>query len=213
MDEETGLRGYLLTHRDDFLAPYNEAIPRVEEQFAKLPQLVADNPEQLQRVQQLRDSYDKWLAYSKTMLSPDAVLTANTYEANLQGKQMMDDIRRQMDELTQAEYELRDERVRKSSDLDKLFFGSLIGLTILLGTTLVLFTRRQLLGLSGSYEEVLKDSREKTAQVKEQREWFSTTLRSIGDAVIATDEKRQSQPDERGRVRTHRVDRGGSSRP
>ena len=136
-----------------------------------------------------RDSYDKWLAYSKTMLSPDAVLTANTYEANLQGKQMMDDIRRQMDELMQAEYELRDERVRKSSDLDKLFFGSLIGLTVLLGTTVVLFTRRQLLGLSGSYEEVLKDAREKAAQVKEQREWFSTTLRSIGDAVIATDEK------------------------
>ena len=82
---------------------------------------------------------------------------------------------------------MRDQRVRKSSDLDKLFFGSLIGLTILLGTTLVLFTRRQLLGLSSSYEEALKDSRQKTSQVQEQREWFSTTLRSIGDAVIATD--------------------------
>ena len=54
VDEETGLRGYLLTRRDDFLQPYNEAIPRLEEQFAKLPQLVADNPEQLQRVQQLQ---------------------------------------------------------------------------------------------------------------------------------------------------------------
>jgi len=189
VDEETGLRGYLITRRDDFLQPYNQAIPRVEEQFAKLPQLVADNPEQLQRVQQLRDSYDKWLAYSKTMLSPDSVLIANTYEANLQGKQLMDDIRSQMEQLMQAEYELHDERVRKSSDLDKIFFGSLIGLTILLGTTLVLFTRRQLLGLSNSYEEVLKDGREKTAQVQEQREWFSTTLRSIGDAVIATDGK------------------------
>lgn len=187
VDEETGLRGYLLTRRDDFLQPYNDALPRVEAEFEKLPQLVADNPEQLKRVEELRDSYDKWLAYSKTMLSPDSVLIANTYEANLQGKQMMDDIRRQMDELMQAEYALRDERVRKSADLDRIFFGSLIGLTVLLGTTLVLFTRRQLLGLSSSYEQVLQDSRQKTAQVQEQREWFSTTLRSIGDAVIATD--------------------------
>jgi PAS domain S-box-containing protein len=187
VDEETGLRGYLLTRRDEFLEPYNEALPRVDVEFEKLPQLVADNPEQLQRIQQLRNSYDKWLAYSKAMLSPDAALTANTYEANLQGKQLMDDIRRQIDELVQEEYDLRDQRVRKSSDLDRLFFGSLVGLTVLLGTTLVLFTRRQLLGLSSSYEEALQDSRQKTSQVQEQREWFATTLRSIGDAVIATD--------------------------
>ncbi len=152
-----------------------------------MPRLVADNPEQLQRVQQIRDPYDKWLAYSKAMLSPDAALTANSYEANIQGKQLMDEIRLQIDELVQEEYELRDQRVRKSSDLDKLFFGSLIALTMVLSTTLVLFTRRQLLGLSSSYEEILAGQPQKTSQVQEQREWFSTTLRSIGDAVIATD--------------------------
>src|ERR1700748_3030494 len=39
VDEETGLRGYLLTRRDEFLQPYTEALPHVEEEFAKLPQL------------------------------------------------------------------------------------------------------------------------------------------------------------------------------
>ncbi len=194
VDEETGIRGYLLTRRDDFLQPYNAAVPRVEKQFAKLPPLVADNPEQLSRLQQLRDTYDRWLADSKVILSQTPVMSSTNLEAQppslepqLQGKQLMDDIRAQMDEFMDAEYRLRDERVRRSADLDRIFFASLAGLTILLGTTLVLFTRRQLLGLSKTYEEALQDSRAKTAAVQEQREWFSTTLRSIGDAVIATD--------------------------
>jgi len=187
VDEETGLRGYLLTHHDDFLEPYNAALPRVEDGFTRLPQLVADHPEQIQRLQQIRTSYDAWLADAKGILDADADLIPNTYEGNLQAKQMMDHIREQMDEFLDAEYRLRDERVRRSADLDKLFFASLIGLSAALGTVLVLFTRRQLFGLSRTYEGALKDSREKTAQVQEQREWFSTTLRSIGDAVIATD--------------------------
>jgi CHASE3 domain sensor protein len=187
VDEETGLRGYLLTRRDEFLQPYNEALPRVDAELERLQQLVADNPEQLQSLQQLRTTYDKWLAYSKSMLGEQSALTSGSFEANLQGKQLMDDIRAQMEDFMNAEQQLRDERVRKSTDLDRLFFASLIGLAVVLGTTLVLFTRRQLLRLSRSYEEVLRDSREKNSQVQEQREWFSTTLRSIGDAVIATD--------------------------
>ncbi len=132
VDEETGVRGYLLTRRDDFLQPYNAAVPRVEEQFAKLPPLVADNPEQLSRLQQLRDTYDRWLADSKVMLSQTPVTSSTNLEAQppslepqLQGKQLMDDIRAQMDEFMDAEYRLRDERVRRSADLDKVFFSSL----------------------------------------------------------------------------------------
>lgn len=187
VDEETGLRGYLLTRREEFLQPYNEALPRVQAELGKLPQLVADNPEQLQRIQQLQSSYDKWLAYCKSMLGQESALTSGSFETNIQGKQLMDDIRAQMEEFMSTEYQLRQERVRRSADIDKMFFASLIGLAVVLGTTLVLFTRRQLLGLSRSYEEALRDSREKSSQVQEQREWFSTTLRSIGDAVIATD--------------------------
>jgi PAS domain S-box-containing protein len=187
VDEETGLRGYLLTRRDEFLQPYNQALPRIDAELERLRQLVADNPEQLQRVQQLQTSYDKWLAYSKGMLGEQSALTSSSFEANMQGKQLMDEVRAQIEDFMNAEHQLRDEQVRKSTDLDRLFFASLIGLAVVLGTTLVLFTRRQLLGLSRSYEEVLRDSREKNSQVQEQREWFSTTLRSIGDAVIATD--------------------------
>ncbi len=35
VDEETGLRGYLLTRRDEFLEPYNEALPSVDAEFAE----------------------------------------------------------------------------------------------------------------------------------------------------------------------------------
>ncbi len=187
VDEETGLRGYLLTRRDEFLQPYNNAIPRVETQLASLSDLTADNSPQQQRLQQIRSSYDQWMMYSQRMLSDQSALTASSFESNMEGKKLMDQIRNQFEETIRAEYQLRDERVRKSADLDKLFLGSLIALTVVLGSSLAFFTRRQLLGLSHAYDQMLADSRRKTVQVEEQREWVSTTLRSIGDAVIATD--------------------------
>lgn len=45
-DAETGQRGYLLTHKESYLEPYEQSISQRDEQFQTLRQLTLDNPAQ-----------------------------------------------------------------------------------------------------------------------------------------------------------------------
>ena len=49
VDAETGQRGYLLTGREDYLTPYNTAIPKVEGAFSRLRELLVQNGSPAQR--------------------------------------------------------------------------------------------------------------------------------------------------------------------
>jgi CHASE3 domain sensor protein len=50
IDMEAGMRGYLLSGDDDFLAPYLVAKPKLEAELNNLARLVVDNPTQTDRV-------------------------------------------------------------------------------------------------------------------------------------------------------------------
>ncbi len=48
-DAETGQRGYLLTGESRYLAPYDAAVTSIDGKVARLRELIADNPRQLER--------------------------------------------------------------------------------------------------------------------------------------------------------------------
>lgn len=52
-DAETGARGYVLTGRPEFLEPFNDAKPKVDESLERLRTLTADNPLQQARLDTL----------------------------------------------------------------------------------------------------------------------------------------------------------------
>ena len=54
VDEETGLRGFLLTHDSIFLQPYQEATQQLEPEFTTLFNLRKQDPEQTARLQRLQ---------------------------------------------------------------------------------------------------------------------------------------------------------------
>ncbi|WP_240360278.1 CHASE3 domain-containing protein [Pyxidicoccus caerfyrddinensis] len=53
-DAETGQRGYLLTGEDSYLGPYADASRGLEEHFTRLRALLDDNPNQVQRLGELK---------------------------------------------------------------------------------------------------------------------------------------------------------------
>ncbi len=65
--------------------------------------------------------------------------------------------------------------------------GTATGLLLLTALALLTVTRRELFQISSIYERHLKVEADKTQQLRESREWFQTTLKSLGDAVIAAD--------------------------
>src|SRR5436309_3113325 len=50
VDAETGERGFLLTGREEFLQPYKDALPRLQNRMASLKEKTKDNPKQQERM-------------------------------------------------------------------------------------------------------------------------------------------------------------------
>jgi methyl-accepting chemotaxis protein len=64
IDQETGLRGYLLTDDQHFLEPYHQAEQSLPGLFKQLNATTADNSAQQQQLVIIQRSYDQWHAYS-----------------------------------------------------------------------------------------------------------------------------------------------------
>jgi len=183
---DTTLRGYTLTGDKAFLDAYQEAKARIPEQLALLESLTSDNPEQLERLRQLRDADLRWLQWAEQLrlarqhgaISPDAFLT---------GHDLMENARDKLRNLSTAEAALQMRRSKRVERLNNAADAIALGLSLLIAVLLFTLTRRELLALSASYEQHLQAEAEQRRQASESRERFQTTLNSLGEAVVSTD--------------------------
>lgn len=189
IDQETGLRGYLLTHDSQFLQPYHAADSVLIGVFEKLNATVADNPAQVQRLATIRKGYEQWHSYAD-----DAILWAghddpflSSVEFNLAGKRMMDEVRHNQQEFVDAEERLKSIRTQRVASANHALSWTLLGLAIVFAMTLAYETRRNIRAVDAEYAKVLQDLRKFATDLSESRERLHVTLRSIGDAVIVTD--------------------------
>jgi PAS domain S-box-containing protein len=182
VDAETGQRGYLYTGDIKYLAPYQDAIAKIEPQIEAIAKLTADNPRQQSMIPELRNRVYAKVAEMAQVIAlfqsgkPEAarelVLTSS-------GLLLMDHIRlvvaqmeneeTRLESLRVAAYERAIHQTIASIYLANLF--AVVGLVFL-----AFYISREI------------DLRERHAQeIRAREEWFRVTLTSIGDAVIATD--------------------------
>jgi PAS domain S-box-containing protein len=189
VDQETGLRGYILTHDDHFLQPYHFAEASLPALFEQMRSNIADNTEQQNLLAQVRESYDQWHTYSENavaMVQSNNLVTASV-PFNLKGKQMMDTVRGRLQKFVDTEETLKQLRLQRSESQGRGLQWTLLGLLIVLGATLVNETRGNLRAVDSEYGTMLDDLRRQSSALTESRERLRVTLQSIGDAVIVTD--------------------------
>lgn len=128
IEAETGVRGYGLTQRGEFLIPYNTAQATIPASLDRLEELVQDNPQQTERMQNIRSLVDENLTIfqQKIALQNDLkhidgqtdilVPAASLYDWLEEGKATMDTARREIDRFAQTEEDLWIER-RQHQDL------------------------------------------------------------------------------------------------
>jgi CHASE3 domain sensor protein len=98
VDEETGLRGYLLTRNPVFLQPLLAAEKSLDSQYSALFGLVSRSPDQTQLLVELKLAHQDWMREANDEIR----LHSSTIPDNdflLQRKQKMDRIRAKMDQL------------------------------------------------------------------------------------------------------------------
>jgi methyl-accepting chemotaxis protein len=108
VDQETGLRGYLLSGDDKFLDPYHKGGEIYTAAFQKVKDLTSDNPVQQERLQGMNQFAQNWridLAGKEIalMAKPETREQARAMESSGAGKTSMDGIRAKVAEIAGTE--------------------------------------------------------------------------------------------------------------
>ena len=181
-DAETGQRGFLYTGQERYLAPYDLAVQQIPSRLDELSRLTRDNPRQQAAIAQLRPLARIKLAE-----------LASTIDLNRSGK--VDEARKlvlsdsgllTMDKVRAVITGMQEEENRLERDRDASYRATIRLTSAYIYLTTVLAA----LGLLLLAYFILRQMnlRERyTRGIREREEWFRVTLKSIGDAVVATD--------------------------
>ena len=181
-DAETGQRGYLLTGEEAYLEPYRAAIKNIDQTIGDLKNLTSDNPNQQKHIQILEPLVEKKMAELQRTLDlrkNEGLAAANRMVLEGSGKHWMDQIRAVVAEMANEEEDLLKLRTQKANES-----VARVVRTILVGTLLSISLLVLCFGL---LHRELSERKKAQAALAKSEKWFSTTLASIGDAVIATD--------------------------
>ena len=157
LDMETGIRGYLLTNDDSFLAPYQRAAPVMDGTFSELAGLVEDNPQQVAAASQLQKDYRDWQQLVMRMLPQERNAGVRDV-AQVAAREQMDVVRRDFARFIGVEESVRKQRTASVQKVTRIVVVSSIAAALLLGVLVGMFTRRALRTVAGDFETALAES-------------------------------------------------------
>ena len=139
LNAETGQRGYIITGREEFLAPYNAALSELDKAVHELQRLTVDNPAQQTRIEQLRAAMDKKLAELKRVIGERraSVEAATATIAAGEGKEAMDQARAILKDMDAEEVRLMEQRSHAVDDSTRIAssvitYGTIIAVILVL---------------------------------------------------------------------------------
>jgi PAS domain S-box-containing protein len=178
---QTGLRGFLIAGTPVFQRPYNAGSAAIGTSLSDLERMVSDNPPQVRRTQSIRESVARWREFAEREIALRR--SGGDYVSvmkSLYGVRLMESMRARFEEFQSTERALRKARDAKAQRATRYTVILCVVASLLAGVAMALSAAGLLRRLSLSYKGAIEDA-------TEGRERLAVMLRSIGDAVIATD--------------------------
>jgi signal transduction histidine kinase len=134
VNQETGVRGYLINGDEKFLEPYHRGGEAYTAAIQKIKDLTSDNPAQQSRLDELNELAKKWRSRIAEreialMAKPETHEDARALEGSTAGKTAMDLIRAKVDEIDGVERDL----LAKRDAVQEQSFATVYTVTILGG--------------------------------------------------------------------------------
>lgn len=182
-DAETGMRGYVIGHRDDLLAPFNNALVEFPGRSDALRRLVADNTAQLANAAQLVELIRQRLDSARTRVefrrdhTLEEILPIMTDGT---GQRIMETVRAQIEKMRGLETDLlarRTQRFERSGHNLLTAFGLLMSIATLLIAVFFVLVRND-----------FAERRRAASLVEANERRFRALLESAPDAMILADD-------------------------
>ena len=189
-DAETGQRGFVLTGNPEYRRTYDQAVAALPSEIQTLRQLVAEEPPLRTRVATLDGLITEKLAELKetVALRENEGFNAALSEVETnRGEHAMDDIRALGADLQNEVYRGLQQGIRERQEqgsrarLASVFGGVLLFVFLLLATF-------DISRATAERDRLIVDLQDANDRTTASRDLLHTTLTSIGDAVIATDD-------------------------
>lgn len=142
---QTGLRGYLLTGREYFLEPYNDALSAISSDIIELEMLTSDNSRQQVKISYMKKLASERLIFTNKIIELRRQRELNeleTIEAVEKGKYSTDKMRSIVTDINREEFRLLKERRRENDasyeNSDWIFLLFLVFIVVILALVVIL---------------------------------------------------------------------------
>jgi PAS domain S-box-containing protein len=187
LEAESGERGYLLTGESSYLNSYNRSRAQIPKLLDLLKQLVSDNPDQTQRLDDLRQSVNARLAEFQQAIEagPGRLNDALAILATARSRQLTPQIENKFAQLRQAELSLLEER-QHNADHAAVLATSFAGATGILALLSAAFgahlvqRQRDLGQLRAANEELTRSQKDLKSREAHQQ----SILATVPDAMV-----------------------------
>ena len=183
-DMESGVRGFLITGDEAFLNPYEIARSRFGSEVDTLSRLISDNPAQVGRLARVKALSEQWNEFAQRVIDLKrrhldyvGIVSAG------RGKNINDEIRRELTAFTVAEQRLRQERSEEARSTTLWSVAAYLLFTLGVSAMLAFLGRRELLQLSDSHAQVLRHQVEHAEQIQ-QLAWLRNGQAELAEQLL-----------------------------
>ena len=183
-DMESSMRGFLISGDDAFLQPYDIARARFGREVDTLSELVSDNSTQVNRLGRVKGLNQQWTDFAQEVINQkrrnqDYVQTVLTGR----GKNLNDEVRRELTNFTLTEQRLRQERNTEARSTTLWSVAAYLLFTLGVSGILAFMGRRQLVRLSDSHAQALQRQVEHAGQL-EQQAWLRNGQTRLAEKLL-----------------------------
>jgi len=198
VDMETGMRGYLLAGKDEFLNPYRGGKEKFYKFISTLSNTVSDNPVQVKLLREIKVNIDAWqrdvtepaIALRKKVNDTKTMDDIAELVAEARGKKYFDKFRSQIETFIQREQVLMKKRqleaIEATQSFNYMIFGTIIisiFMAIILGLTLASSISKPLKQI---FQGLKSFSEHELNSVKNRFSSVITNLKNGSDIVSST---------------------------
>ena len=197
VDMESGVRGYQITSGEPLLEPFHKSRRQLGTEMRTLAGMVAENPEQSQRVIAAQLALTNWLNYANQTIERKRVGDdVEDLGMNVHGQELMDGVQSQFDAFIKTEKGLQRQSFAAVGQIEQNIRRFRLVTLVALGVAIGFYVRRQLTHVARIYEQALAAVEEKTAELQRSEDSLKdaeTKLRQYADTLEETVAQRTAQ--------------------